>query len=92
MGKFTDLKEEIDRGRTGQNVWCPIGFPKMGQHIGISKRMYTIVGGASGTGKTGFVDLAYVLKPFDWLMKNRESTDLEIRWIYRSMERSSIYK
>lgn len=92
MSNFSDLRNEIDRGREGKNIWCPLGFPKMGQHIGITKRMYTAIGGASGTGKTGFADAAYVLKPYEWFLANKDETDIEIRWIYRSMERSSVYK
>lgn len=92
MANFDDLLNEVDKGRKGQSIWLPLGFSKMGQHIGIAKRINTIVGGAAGTGKTGFVDLAYVLKPYDWFIKNKDKTNIEIRWIYRSMERSSLYK
>lgn len=86
------LISEIKRGRDGRTIWIPFGLPKMSQHLGIGQRLYTLIGGLSGTGKTAFADLLYVLKPFEWYMQNKDNTDIKIRWIYRSMERSSVYK
>jgi len=54
--------------------------------------MYTLVGGLTGSGKTSFIDDAYVLNPLDWYMSKNNTTDMKLRIIYRSMERSSTYK
>lgn len=90
--EIVKLKQAVDDGIAGKSIWIPIGFPKMQQHIGIGQRMYTIVGGQSGTGKTAFTDLAYVLYPYSWFKQHGEENDIEVRWIYRSMERSKTYK
>ena len=86
------LKSTIDCGREGNTIMVPFGFPKMGENIAIGKKLYFAVGGQSGTGKTAFVDLAFVLLPYFWYIQNKDNTDIKIKWIYRSMERSKTYK
>lgn len=87
------LAEDIEKGIRGENNGVPTGFPILDSNInGIQKSLYTIVGGNSGTGKTSFVDLAYVLNPYKWLMENQGKTDIKIKWIYNSMERNTKYK
>ena len=44
------------------------------------------------TGKTAFADLAYVLNPYMWYINHGKEHDVEVRWIYFSMERSKQYK
>jgi hypothetical protein len=44
------------------------------------------------TGKTGFVDCSYVLNPAKWYLENKEKTDIKLKIIYRSMERSKTFK
>lgn len=87
------LAEDIERGIKGENTGIPTGFPILDSNInGIQKSLYTIVGGNSGTGKTSFVDLAYVLNPYKWLIENKDKTNIKIKWIYNSMERNTKYK
>jgi len=90
--ELIDLQKAIDKGREGKSIWIPLHFPKMGQEVGIGKSIYTIVGGMSGTGKTAFTDLAYVLAPYKWMKQNYDKTGITIRVIYHSMERSKTYK
>lgn len=90
--EIVKLKQSVDDGIAGKSIWIPLHFPKMGQEVGIGKKIYTIIGGGAGTGKTAFTDLAYVLAPYNWMLKNKDKTDIEIRIIYRSMERSQTYK
>lgn len=87
------LAEDIEKGIKGENNGIPTGFPILDSNInGIQKSLYTIVGGNSGTGKTSFVDLAYVLNPYKWLVENQDKTNIKIKWIYNSMERNTKYK
>lgn len=87
------LAEDIEKGIRGENNGVPTGFPILDSNInGIQKSLYTIVGGNSGTGKTSFVDLAYVLNPYKWLTENKDKTDIKIKWVYNSMERNTKYK
>ena len=62
---FEDLKREVQAGLDGRNNGIPMGFDRLNKYIGIRKSMYTLVGGLTGSGKTSFVDDAYVLNPFD---------------------------
>lgn len=90
--ELVKLKKAVDDGIAGKSIWVPIGFPKMGESVGIGQKIYTIVGGQAGTGKTAFTDLAYVLQPYSWFKKYGEEHNIDIRWIYFSMERSKQYK
>lgn len=87
-----DVINAINDGRDGNAAWIPLHYPRMGQHIGIGKKIYTLIGGQGGTGKTAFTDVSYVLAPYAWWRKNKENTDVKLRWIYRSMERSKTHK
>ncbi len=88
---FEDLKREVQAGLDGRNNGIPMGFDRLNKYIGIRKSMYTLVGGLTGSGKTSFVDDAYVLNPFDWYI-SQKTPGLKLRIIYRSMERSRTYK
>lgn len=87
---FELLKNEVEKGMLGKNKGIPMGFPRLNKYIGIRKGIYTLVGGNTGSGKTSFIDDAYVLNPVDWCIKNKSNVKLKI--IYRSMERSKTYK
>lgn len=89
---FNDLKGEVDRGREGKNGGIPMGFKRLSHHVGIRRRMYYLVGGLTGSGKTSFVDDSFVLNPADWYIANRHKTNIKLKIIYRSMERSRTYK
>ena len=88
---FELLKEEIQAGLDGRNAGIPMGFNRLNRYIGIRKRIYTLVGGLTGSGKTTMVDDAYVLNPFDWFI-SQDNPKVKLKIIYRSMERSRTYK
>lgn len=88
---FELLKEEIQAGLDGRNAGIPMGFNRLNRYIGIRKRIYTLVGGLTGSGKTTMVDDAYVLNPFDWYI-SQNNPKIKLKIIYRSMERSRTYK
>jgi len=89
---FDNLKKEVQNGMDGRNNGIPMGFNRLNRYIGIRKSMYTLVGGLTGSGKTSFIDDAYVLNPFDWYISKANKTDVKLRIVYRSMERSGTYK
>ena len=68
-----------------------MGFDRLNRYIGIRKSMYFLVGGLTGSGKTSFIDDAFVLNPFDWYISQKDP-GIKLRIIYRSMERSRTYK
>lgn len=88
---FEHLKNEVQAGLDGRNSGIPMGFNRLNRYIGIRKSMYFLVGGLTGSGKTSFIDDAFVLNPFDWYISHKDPK-LKLRIIYRSMERSRTYK
>lgn len=88
---FELLKNEVQAGLDGRNNGIPMGFSRLNKYIGIRKSMYFLVGGLTGSGKTSFIDDAFVLNPFDWYISQKEQK-VKLRIIYRSMERSRTYK
>lgn len=95
MSNFERLYHEIKRGLEGRNKGIPMGFNRLNHYVGIRKSMYYLIGGLTGSGKTSFIDDAFVLNPFDWYYENaikNKRTDIKLHIIYRSMERSRVYK
>ena len=88
---FELLKREVELGLEGRNSGIPMGFNRLNRYIGIRKSMYFLVGGLTGSGKTSFIDDAFVLNPFDWYIVQKDPK-IKLRIIYRSMERSRTYK
>ena len=88
---FNQLKQEVQLGLEGRNSGIPMGFDRLNRYIGIRKGIYFLVGGLTGSGKTSFIDDAYVLNPFDWFI-SQKVPNVKLRIIYRSMERSRTYK
>lgn len=88
---FDQLKQEVQLGLDGRNGGIPMGFDRLNRYIGIRKSMYFLVGGLTGSGKTSFIDDAFVLNPFDWYIGQKDPK-LKLRIIYRSMERTRVYK
>ena len=90
---FEILKEEVRKGLEGKNGGIPMGFNRLNRYVGIRKSMYYLVGGLTGSGKTSFIDDAFVLNPVDWVMSPEGQTSgIKIKIWYRSMERSRTYK
>jgi len=83
---FELLKHEVELGLTGRNNGIPMGFDRLNRYIGIRKSMYFLVGGLTGSGKTSFIDDAFVLNPFDWYISQKDP-GIKLRIVY-SVERS----
>ncbi len=94
MSYSEEVKREIDRGLNGEVNCIPLAHKKLGEHISINQKMYTLIGGNSGTGKTGFTDYTYVLQAYKWFKEQKAlgNTDIDLEIIYRSMERPRAYK
>ena len=89
---FELLKHEVELGLSGRNNGIPMGFNRLNRYIGIRKSMYFLIGGLTGSGKTSFIDDAFVLNPFDWFISKENNTNIKLKIVYRSMERSRTYK
>lgn len=90
---FESLNEEVNKGLTGRNKGIPMGFNRLNNYIGIRKSMYFLLGGLTGSGKTSFLDDAFVLNPIDYILsKEGQASGIKVKIWYRSMERSKTYK
>lgn len=89
---FDDLIDEIEEGIKGVHKGLPIGHSRLGQHVYIKKGIYTLIGGNSGTGKTAFLDSSYVLNPYEFINSEENVNNLQINWLYNSMERPKTFK
>jgi len=87
-----EVLQPIYDGLTKKAKIIPIHLDRIGEVIPIRKSIYTLVGGNTGCGKTSFVDDTYILEPLDWLSKNKDNTDVKLKVLYRSMERSRSLK
>lgn len=90
-----DFYNIFEKGIKNENVTIPLQFPVLNGYIsGLRKYLYVLVGGLSGSGKTSFVDNAFVLDVYDWWIKEYKEgrTKIKLNWIYRSMERDRKYK
>lgn len=90
MSDFDDLVSDVDNGITGRNSGLPMGFTRLNNHVSLRKANNYLVGGFTGTGKTGFVDEAFVLNPVDYHITHPGSTPIEV--VYWSMERQKKFK
>jgi hypothetical protein len=88
---FELLNAEVEKGLGDFNRGIPMGFDRLTRYVGIRKGMYYLIGGNTGSGKTSFIDDAFVLNPVDWAMsKEGIASGIKVKVWYRSMERSII--
>ena len=82
----------LEEGKEGKNKGLPTGLYKLDRAIdGIQKRaIYTIAADAK-VGKTTFVDKAFLLEPFLYLLDHPDEAK-NVRYIYFSFEISRIKK
>lgn len=91
MSNFDPFIQEVIDGVEGKNSGIPMGFNRLNKHVSIRKATYYLIGGYTGSGKTSFVDDAFVLNPLDYLIKSGNA-DLDYEVIYFSMERRKNFK
>ena len=90
---FDLLNAEVEKGLNDLNRGIPMGFNRLTKYVGIRKGLYYLIGGNTGSGKTSFIDDAFVLNPVDWAMsKEGIASGIKVKVWYRSMERSRTYK
>lgn len=91
MKEFDVLKQEVLRGLEGRNSGIPMGFERMNKYVGLRKRMYFLLFGATGSGKSAFCHSSFILNPFDWWYTHKDVTNIKLKFILFSMERSKVY-
>lgn len=96
---FNEFITDFNTGLSGNAISIPFTkhpltneLSKIGKVVNISKGIYTMIGGNSGTGKTSIADTLYVLNIYMWFKRNKSITNIKPYWIYRTMERSIKHK
>lgn len=88
---FDILKNEVEIGLSGRNSGIPMGFTRLNKYVGLRKRMYFLLFGATGSGKSAFCHSSFILNPFDWWYANKDVSKVKLKFILFSMERSKVY-
>ncbi len=84
MGITKELIDQIESGLAGDSWGLTMGMPKLEYYIdGVTKGTFTLLFGASGTGKTSFGLYSYIYRP---LMDNMDCDTFSV--IYYSLEMS----
>ena len=82
--------EQIDASRRGDTIYIPNFLDRVNEVFNLMQSRYTLIFGATGTGKTSFADYLYVLAP--WTFINTNEIDIHWEVIYFSMERKVMFK
>lgn len=88
---FDFLKQEAEDGMEGKNNGLPMGFSRLNRYIGIRKRIYSLIFGATGSGKTSFAHSAYILNPYDYYISKHNNSGVKFKVFLFSMERNKVY-
>ncbi len=87
MNDFDDLMDEIERGRNGHNLGLSMGHDRLNRYIGIRKRIYSLIFGPTGSGKSAFVHSSFILNPYEDL----KDKNVKFKVFLFSMERNRKY-
>ncbi len=92
MTEFEEISKQIQEGMAGKNSSVSMGFHKLNKYIGIRKKVMSLVFGATGCGKSSFVNSAWILNTFDqWCQRKHVAGIVKVKPILFSFERSKIY-
>ncbi len=83
-----NLLDQIDKSRSGKVTTIPFVHETLNKYIFLGKRLYHLIGGAGGSGKSAWIDQNYVLNPVLWKLKYGQEQNVKVRVILRSLERS----
>lgn len=89
---FDAVKDKIEDGIQGNALWIPSPYKRWKNKVGVKKKLYTLIGGDSGAGKSSFVDSTYILHTYEWYMRNKDHLKFKPKIILRSMERSKEFR
>lgn len=87
---YSGLDKEIEHGLNQEQI--SMGFDRLNYHVGLRKSTYYLIGGYTGSGKTSFLDDAFVLNPYDFVNSHKNTKGLKLKIFYFSMERRKNYK
>lgn len=91
MSDFQDLLTNINEGMSGKTRTVSMGFSRLNKYISLRNRMYFLVFGSTGSGKSAFAHNTFILNPFDDYIRNRHNLGIDLKIILFTMERSKVY-
>ena len=83
-----EVLNPIEDAMEGRVLKVPIHLDRVKDVLSIRKKIYTVVAGGTGSGKTSLVDDMYVLQPYELWKAWKDKTDITYKVLYRSMERT----
>ena len=92
MSVFSQIKEDIALGISGESISIPVGLHKFSKYAAIREKMMQLVFSSTGAGKSSFVDTAYILNPYDWILSKNNTSNVDMHTILFSMERAKKYR
>lgn len=89
MSYFSDLNKAIVDGKDGKNKGVALGMPRLDRYVTLRKKLYYMIMGNTGSGKSSLLYDAFILNPLDIMLETR--SEIKLKYILFSMERSKIY-
>ncbi len=90
---FQRALDNVEAGRSGLNKGIPISFPRLRMHLpDIQQETYYLTGAAAKCGKTAFTDDLFLYGTYDWIIANKDKTDIVLDIDYFSFEINSVSK
>ncbi len=83
-----NLLHQIEKVRSGNVTTIPFIHPTLNKYIFLGKRLYHLIGGAGGSGKSAWIDQNYAINPILWMNRYGKDEDIKIKVVLRSLERS----
>lgn len=83
-----NLLDQIQQVRSGNVTTIPFIHPTLNKYIFLGKRLYHLIGGAGGSGKSAWIDQNYAINPVLWMKKYGVNEDIKVNIVLRSLERS----
>lgn len=85
MSIYKKFLKYVEEGRKGENRGIPMGYPRLDKFLkGIQRKKYYLLGAETGCGKTALADEAFIINPYNWIVKNNAKESLKI--FYYSFE------
>ena len=81
---------QVDASIRGEITSIPVGLNRVGTVFNLLQYRYTLISGATGSGKTSFTDYLFILSVWRYLKNNPENIYWET--IYFSLERKEMFK
>lgn len=94
MGLNESYKEgfinQIDSSIRGEVLFIPNFLDRVGEVFNLMQSRYTMIFGATGSGKTSLADYLFILAPWSYLQANEP--DIHWEGLYFSLERKIMFK